>query len=361
MSSTVARRKLFSRCAASSTGRRARRCSFWVAIPTGQLFVWHARMPRQPIAWIALFAIATASAPSASALAKSAASRRPPVTTSVHVAPLAPVEVTARPGECGDRRDRDVVAEEQRRRARTAAPAVEDDVVDADLERGVDVVLDVLRRQLHADRDPAAALAHLVGEAAEVVDAVPIGERRGRNGGRALGQPAHLGDPALHLRTGQVPARPRLGALAELEVEGLDLREHVPAPAEARRRELVEVARVLALFFGQHAALARADARSRELRSACEGGLRFLRQRAERHVGDEQRKVEPQRLGRVRADAHLGADGHVVEQREPRELRGDELDRVPTRHLLSRRRPSPRRSRDDRPWSGRSPRARGCA
>ena len=33
--------------------------------------VWHARMPRQPMAWIALLAMATASAPSASALAKS--------------------------------------------------------------------------------------------------------------------------------------------------------------------------------------------------------------------------------------------------------------------------------------------------
>ncbi len=83
MSPIVACKKRANRCEASSTGSRARRCGFCVAMPTGQLSVWHARIPKHPIAWIALFAIATASAPSASALAKSAASRRPPVMTRV--------------------------------------------------------------------------------------------------------------------------------------------------------------------------------------------------------------------------------------------------------------------------------------
>ena len=112
------------------------------------------------------------------------------------VAAAALVEVAPGAGQRGDRRHRDVVAEQQRRRAGAAAAAVEDDVVDADLERGVDVGLDVLGRELGADRDAARALAHLVGEAAEVVDAVPVGERRRRHRRGALGQPAHLGDAA---------------------------------------------------------------------------------------------------------------------------------------------------------------------
>ena len=164
---------------------------------------------------------------------------------------------------------------------------------------------------------------------------VPVRERRRRHRRRSFGEAAHLGDAALHLRSGEVAAGSRLRALAELEVERLDLGEHVPAPAEPGRGELVEVARVLALFFGEHAALARADTGARELRAPCQCRLRLLRQRAERHVGDEQRHVEPQRSRRVRSDAHLVADGHLVEQRESRELRGHELDRVPARELLA--------------------------
>ena len=49
------------------------------------------------------------------------------------------VEVHPGPSQRRDGRDRDVVAEDERRRAGPAAPAVEDDVVDADLQRGIDV------------------------------------------------------------------------------------------------------------------------------------------------------------------------------------------------------------------------------
>ena len=114
------------------------------------------------------------------------------------VAPAALIEMPAGAGERRDRRDRDVVAEQQRRGAGAAAATVEDDVVDADLERGVDVGLDVLRRELGADRDAVRSLAHLVGEAAEVVDAVPVGERRRRDRRRAFGQarvPRRCGRP----------------------------------------------------------------------------------------------------------------------------------------------------------------------
>src|SRR4051812_18696967 len=95
----------------------------------------------------------------------------------------------------------------------------------------------------------------------------------------------------------------RLRALTELEVERLNLSQRVPRPPEPRGRELVEVPRVLGLLFGKHAAFSRADAGACELRTPCERGLRLLRQRAERHVRDEERDVEEEWLTRVRSDA----------------------------------------------------------
>ena len=50
ISSTLASKKLARRRADFSTSIRAVRLGFWVAMPTGQLLVWQARMPRQPIA-----------------------------------------------------------------------------------------------------------------------------------------------------------------------------------------------------------------------------------------------------------------------------------------------------------------------
>ena len=142
----------------------------------GSCSVWHARMPKHPIAWMALFAMAMASAPRLSALAKSAASRRPPVTISVTSRRLRRSRWLRARASAG------IVGTEMLSRNKSgAAPVasaatVENDVVDADFQRGVDIVLDVLRRQLHADRNSAAALAHLVGEVPEVVDAVPVRE-----------------------------------------------------------------------------------------------------------------------------------------------------------------------------------------
>ena len=51
----------FASCAADlSMTSRETRCGFWVAMPTGQLLVWQARMAMQPMAWIAAFGLFTA-------------------------------------------------------------------------------------------------------------------------------------------------------------------------------------------------------------------------------------------------------------------------------------------------------------
>ena len=80
---TLASKKFASWRADAGISRRVRRLGFCVALPTGQLFVWQARMPRQPIACKAEFATAIPSAPSASAFTKSDSVRRPPVMMSV--------------------------------------------------------------------------------------------------------------------------------------------------------------------------------------------------------------------------------------------------------------------------------------
>ena len=53
----------------------------------------------------------------------------------------------SRPRQRRNRWHGDIVAEDQWRRTGAAAAAVENDVVDTDFERRIDVLLDVLRRQ----------------------------------------------------------------------------------------------------------------------------------------------------------------------------------------------------------------------
>ena len=56
------------------------------------------------------------------------------------------VKMAPGPGKRRDRRHRDVVPENQWRSARPSSTPVENDVIDADLERRIDVLLDVLGR-----------------------------------------------------------------------------------------------------------------------------------------------------------------------------------------------------------------------
>ncbi len=84
----------------------------------------------------------------------------------------------------------------------------------------------------------------------------------------------------------------RLGTLAALEVEGLHSLNQFDVPAESGGCELIEIARIGGLFFRQHAALAGTDTGTRKFRTGRERHLRFLRQRAEAHVRNEQRNAQ---------------------------------------------------------------------
>jgi hypothetical protein len=280
-------------------------------------------MAMHPIACMAAFDTATPSAPRARALANDER----------NLFGARGVEVAPRPRQGGNRGHRDVVAEDERRRAGGSAAPVQNDVVHPHLERGIDVLLDVLRRELEADGYATGGVARLSREGAEVGRRGPVGEARGGDRGLSLRESPHLRDLALHLLTRQVPARPRLGGLPALEVHGLHLLELVHREPEPGRGQLVQVARVLGLLFGEHPPLARGDTGTGQLGAARERDLGLLRQRAEAHVGDEQRDVEPQRSLRPRADREVASHLHVVELRRRGELRRHELDAVPAWQL----------------------------
>ena len=101
-------------------------------------------------------------------------------------------------------------------RTGAAAAAVEDDVVDAQVERDIEVGLHVLRRHLHPDRHAAGCLSEMVDLELGVGRHHPLREPRRRDRRHASGEPPNLGDPTDHLGARQVAARAGLGALAEL-------------------------------------------------------------------------------------------------------------------------------------------------
>ena len=119
-------------------------------------------------------------------------------------------------------------------------------------------------------------------------------------------------------------------------MEGLRGAHLLPAEAEARRSQLVEIARIGLLLLGQHAAFARADAGADEFGAAGQRHLGRCRERTEAHVRDDQRYRQPQRPLRVRPDDDIGADGVIVEQRRAVQLGGKDLDVVPARQLVAR-------------------------
>ena len=247
------------------------------------------------------------------------------------------------PGERGHGGHADRVAEDRRCGAGAAAAAVEDDVVDAEVERGVEVLLDVLGRHLHPDRDAARPRPDAVDE------------RRGRPAASSSRRTGRARPPAFPRAAraprrsgpttfgpGQVPAGAGLGALAELEVQRLHLVEDAPRPSRTGPRPARRGS-------GSTRPAPRAASRPRPSRSPVPAPsaprpravLASCRERPEAHVGHEHRDLEAQRPRGGRADHHRGVDGLVVEQREAVQLRGEHLQVVPRRQLGRAARPSP--------------------
>ena len=129
------------------------------------------------------------------------------------------------PAGAGQRRDcwhRNIVAEDNGGSAGTTAPAIKNDVVDTNLQSRIDIFFDMLRRQLIADRNAAGTIAHLIGEVPDLAHFRPVGKARRRDRRLTFLQSPDLGDFTFDLRTRKMPACSRFGALAALEVKGLN-------------------------------------------------------------------------------------------------------------------------------------------
>ncbi len=65
------------------------------------------------------------------------------------------------------------------RRTGAAATPVQDDVIDTDLQCRIDILFDVLGRELVTDGDAAGAVAHFVGKVLDLAHLGPVREAGG--------------------------------------------------------------------------------------------------------------------------------------------------------------------------------------
>ena len=113
-----------------------------------------------------------------------------------------------------------------------AAATIQDDVIHPHLQRGINILLNMLRGQFVADRNTAGPLTHLTGEIADLLQSGPVRKPRWRDRGGAFGQITHLGNFAFHLGPRQVPAGAGFGPLPAFEMERLHLGQFVPGKPE---------------------------------------------------------------------------------------------------------------------------------
>ncbi len=119
---------------------------------------------------------------------------------------VARIQVSPRPRDGGHGRHRYVVPEDQRRRARPPSAPIENHVVHSDLECRVEILLDVLRRQLEADRNTAGPLSYLRREIPVVVETRPVRKPGRRHRRLPVLQSSDLGDLSFHLFARKMPA-----------------------------------------------------------------------------------------------------------------------------------------------------------
>ena len=118
------------------------------------------------------------------------------------------IEMCPRAGQRGDRWHAYVIPEQQRRRARTPAATVQNDVVGAGFEGEVDISLDVVSGELETDRDAARPFPDLVSEPPEVGDRSRRVERRRRDRILSRLEAPDFGDPLGDLGCREVPPVP---------------------------------------------------------------------------------------------------------------------------------------------------------
>ena len=228
------------------------------------------------------------------------------------------------PAEAQAERQAHRVGEDQRRRARPALAAVDRHVVDpaAGARHQRDQFVpepQVADGRLDPDRQPGLVGEHL-DEVEQPVDVGELRVPRRADAVHALRHPARRGDLRRHLDAGQHTTEPRLGALAELDLQRAHRRRghRVLEPGEVEAAVLVTAAEVAAAdlvdqvaaaaVVGRDAALAAVLQAPRQRRAAVERGDGVGRQRTEAHAGDVDDGVGPERVpSAARGAEHLRA------------------------------------------------------
>jgi hypothetical protein len=156
-----------------------------------------------------------------------------------------------------------------------------------------------------------------------------IRETRRRDGVLAFSSPRTSAILPVHLVPGRWPPVPVLAPCPPLKWKAWTLVQLVPGKAEARRGQLVEVARIGLLLLGQHAALAGANARAGQFRAAWRG--RFSPLRTARRSSCRRRRAgcRAQRLLRIRADHHIRCRPDRRRAAAAVQLGGQDLEIVP--------------------------------
>ena len=143
---------------------------------------------------------------------------------------------------------------------------------------------------------------------------------------------AHLGDFRRHLVGREQSAGAGLRGLANLDFDGVGLRDVLVVPSEVAARHLEDVAIAGSGALGlEHAAFAAAD---RGAQFACGARERLLGargERPERHVRYEERQIELERSFRAATDGRRQRCRLVGQERAARELTGQQQNVGPAR------------------------------
>ena len=293
--SSATKKKKFTTCSGWPL-KRLRSSGSCVAMPTGHVFRWQARIMMQPVAINGAVEKPHSSAPSSAAITTSRPvlscpsvwtqiRERRSFRTSVCCVSARPIS-HGMPAAWIDR---------QRRRAGAAVVAGDQHVVGVGLRhaRGDRAHAD-LGHQLHRDPRARVGAAQVVDELLEVLDRVDVVVRRRRDQAHAGRREADRPDVAVDLVAGQLAALAGLGALGHLDLQLVGVDEVVDVHAEAAGRHLLDrraaqvAVRVGRVADGILAALAGVRLAADPVHGDRQRLVRLARQRPQRHrAGDE--------------------------------------------------------------------------
>ncbi len=231
-----------------------------------------------------------------------------------------------------DRRDRGRRLDVLRSGGGRTRAAVEGDEIGPGIQQGVEVVLDISRRDLDPDGSSAGDFAEPIDLCLQIVPVPDILERRGADdvgAFRVAPDPGDLGGDLLGRETG---AHTGLCGLPQLDLDGIGGSQVLFGDAVAVRHVFEDVTVGVLSCLGQHPALARPHRRPDGGASFCERDLHLPGKGAERHMRHVDRGLDHERLLRRRPDDRPGGDGNVLVEGKPGDLGAFDQDVVPGDH-----------------------------